>query len=567
MAMLKRVCTFVCNTIWLLACLPSWAHFQFALRQPRRAQKRILHDLLRKNRHTDFGQLHEFSRIRTPEAFAARIPLADYDAFAHAISQARQGMPFSLASDAPRLLEPTSGTSGKPKLIPLTAGLLREFSAATLPWIAWLYLAHPRLLFGCQYWAISPNTPFQEGNSAPPDSIPIGFSGDADYLGPAGRLLSRGMQAVPPELRLVHDRESFLHLTLFFLLKEPNLRLISVWHPSYLTLLLDAIPRQISALLKRLRTGGLEDLPELPADLRQRLAPRFTAAPARAKELETMDLGKHPEHIRHVWPSLTVVSCWVGERSNPWLSRICTLFPGVTIQGKGLLATEGIVTLPTGCGQRYPCAVRSHYLEFIEADSGSVHPVWKLRAGQEYSVVLSTGGGLWRYRLHDRVRVTGFCHATPCLEFIGKDNMISDLVGEKLDENHVAEALARSTAGMQLPTIFTMLVPAPPGGGNPPGYRLLMDLPETTSARETARRLARNVEEELRKNYHYAHARNLGQLAPLTPWLAPEAATAFRSQCEQNGARSATVKFPALSTTHSRFPPLSRPKRIDIVPP
>ncbi len=548
--MLKLLATFAGNVLWFLSCLPGWIRFQFTLRHPQRAQEKVLRRLLRQNRGTAFGLRHGFADIRTPEDFAARVPLAEYDDFAADIAAARLNAPFPLAAEMPVLLEPTSGSSGAPKLIPLTPSLQREFSAAIQPWIAWLYLAHPRLFLGRQYWAVSPNTPPPRRNDASPDSIPIGFSDDADYLGAVGCFVSRVLLAIPPELRLVADRETFLLLTMFFLLRDANLRLISVWHPSFLTLLLDAIPPQWPALLRMLRTG---DLPAsgLEPELHLRLASRVSPDPRRADELESLDLPARPEHISRAWPRLEVISCWTGERSEPWLARLRALFPRATLQGKGLLATEGVVSLPTGCGRLHPCAIRSHFFEFIDPETGMALPAWKLQSGREYSVVLSTGGGLWRYRLHDRVRVAGFCRATPCLEFLGKDNLVSDLVGEKLDERHVAEALSVAQSATRIRPAFAMLVPDVHGPDATPGYALILDMPEDASSVESSRILARTVEQELLRNYHYAHVRNLGQLAPLQPRLVPGAAALCRATREAEGTRIGTVKFPALAVIHA----------------
>ena len=550
--MLKSIATFAWNVLWLLSCMPGWIRFQFALRHPRRAQENILRRLLRQNRDAAFGRRHGFADIRTPEEFAARVPMAEYEDYAASISAARKGAPFPLAAETPGLLEPTSGSSGAPKLIPLTPALQREFSAAIQPWIAWLYLAHPRLLFGRQYWAVSPNTPPPQREDASPDSIPAGFSDDAEYLGPAGRFLSRGLLATPPELRHVADREAFFLLTLFFLLRDENLRLISIWHPSFLTLLLDAIPRHLPALLLMLRSGVLP-ASELDPELHRRLSSRISSDPRRADELESLDLPAHPERIACAWPHLEVISCWAGDRSEPWLDNLRARFPRATLQGKGLLATEGVVTLPTGCGKLRPCALRSHYLEFIDPETAAALPVWQLQSGREYSVALTTGGGLWRYRLHDRVRVTGFCHATPCLEFLGKDNLVSDLVGEKLDEHHVAAALSSAQAAENVHPAFAMLVPDAAAPADTPGYHLWLDLPGPGSPSDCSRRLAEAVENELLKNFHYAHARNLGQLAPLRPRLVPDAARLYRAWREQAGSRIGTIKFPALATSALPF--------------
>ena len=58
-------------------------------------------------------------------------------------------------------------------------------------------------------------------------------------------------------------------------------------------------------------------------------------------------------------------------------------------------------------------------------------------------MIVSQKGGLTRYRMNDRVQVAGRYRATPCLRFVGRASEVSDLVGEKLHERFVREALER----------------------------------------------------------------------------------------------------------------------------
>ena len=467
----------VAHLLWYLVCLPRWQRFGAALRDPAGAQRRVLARLLRDNRDSDFGRHHQFGAIRSPQEFVARVPLAEYDDFAPAIEAARRTGHYALAAETPFLLEPTSGTSGTPKLIPATRASRREFARAIQPWIADLYRGHPALFRGRQYWVVSPGAPvpapLRDG------AIRVGFSADADYLGPlarraAGRVLAASL-----------DDTGDLHL-------------ISVWHPSYL---------------------------------------------ARATDDFQPGAGAR-------WPQLRLVSCWTDGNARLWAERLRKAFPGVAVQGKGLLATEGCVTIPfRGC---LPCAVRSHFLEFIDARTHAVHGVAELRAGCEYSVVLTTGAGLWRCRLHDRVRVTRFLEATPCLEFLGKDNAVSDLVGEKLAEADAAAALAAAAAKTDIHPRFAMLTPDAGADRDPAGYDLRIELDPGAEGSERAMAFAEAVEESLcATNYHYLNARQLGQLRSIRPVLQRQALQAWLAAASRTGARAGTVKPPALRTPDS----------------
>src|SRR6185369_1456475 len=99
-----------------------------------------------------------------------------------------------------------------------------------------------------------------------------------------------------------------------------------------------------------------------------------------------------------------------------------------SIQSKGLLATEAFVSIPWEA--QHPVAVMSHFFEFASAN-GEILLAHELRHGETYSVIVTTAGGLWRYRLGDLVEVDGLAAATPSLRFLGRGTSVTDLCGEK----------------------------------------------------------------------------------------------------------------------------------------
>src|SRR5262249_38089834 len=140
----------------------------------------------------------------------------------------------------------------------------------------------------------------------------------------------------------------------------------------------------------------------------------------RVNELRHAD----PRKPNTIWPNLLVISCWGEIAAALALEDLRTRFPAVCIQPKGLLATEAFVTFPFA--DRYPLAIESHFFEFIDSQ-GTAIPTEKVQEGEEYEIVVTTAGGLWRYRLGDRVRVTGWLEKTPSLTFLGRRGNVSDL--------------------------------------------------------------------------------------------------------------------------------------------
>jgi hypothetical protein len=172
-------------------------------------------------------------------------------------------------------------------------------------------------------------------------------------------------------------------------------------------------------------------------------------------------------------------------------------------------------------------ASECHWHEFLDGDGAHV-PVEDLRIGQRYEVLLTTAGGLFRYRGGDRVVVSA-TGDLPRMRFVGRTGISSDLVGEKLHEQQVLDALAESGAR-------GFLIAAP----EVPGYELwLEDLQE-----------ADRVMNLLRRNPYFDQALLLRQLAPVkTRRLPPDwPLTLASSLAHARGGRLGDVKLPALLT-------------------
>ncbi|MCA9571289.1 MAG: GH3 auxin-responsive promoter family protein [Myxococcales bacterium] len=458
--------------------LPAWRSFQRALYDPAAAQERVLRRILDGARHSAFVREHD---LRDP-ADLRRVPVRTWEELSPWVDRVIQGEPRVLCDAPITRFEPTSGTSSARKLVPSTAPGRRELSRAVQAWMVDTFARDPRLLGGPSYWSISPTLP--AGRT--PGGVPIGFDTDAGTLGGlAERVVARTLVSVPRGLQ----GEDFWRATAIALLRARELRLISIWNPSFGLLLHDAVRRHWDEALRT-----------LPARVASRIDPD------------------------RPWPALRLISTWGDAAAAAELPALKERFPGIPLQEKGLLATEGIVSVPFA-GQR-PLALTSHLLELLR-DDGSVIPAWRAEPGEEGVVVLTTGHGLWRYRLGDRVRVTGRLHATPTVRFLGREGAVVDTRGEKLGEAFVTEVLAR--LGVRG---FALL--APEDGG----YVLYAVEPPDADALESA----------LRDNPHYAWCVSLGQLRSARVERAhPDAAQRYVARLAAEGRRHGDVKPAHLS--------------------
>jgi hypothetical protein len=339
----------------------------------------------------------------------------------------------------------------------------------------------------------------------------------------------------PARLRLRHVEsiEAVRYITALSLLRRRDLRLIAVWHPSFLMQLLEATKSNWDALLDDIRKGGCDVAASIPSAVRNVAMAHFPAEPRRARELSRCG----PSAPGKIWPNLKLISCWADCHAAFAAKRLADLFLSVHLQPKGLLATEGVVTIPFA--DVTPVAVQSHFFEFIDA-ARNIRKLPELAVGADYDVVITTAGGLWRYRLRDRVRVTGFLEGTPCLKFIGKEGLISDRFGEKLSDAFIAGALQAAFRQKALSPVFAML--APDTNGEAFWYTLYIEAPAMVG-------LAPIIDKELSHNPGYAYCRALGQLAHPRIFLLSESGfSAYSAQMVKTGMRLGDIKPVSLST-------------------
>ncbi len=475
------------------AAQPELERWQAMLDAPREAQARRLAQAIEAGRGTAFGHEHGFDALRIGEAdlddMAARfrecVPPRDTAAFLPWLERATREPEPVLTRERPAFFERTSGSTARTKPIPYTPAFLRELQAAMVVWLADMARAHPGITAGRAYWSMSPPT---QAAAVTGNGIAIGSASDLDYLGTSSAAMLAATLLVPP---LAAEPAAWRRHTLRALAADDTLAMISVWSPTFLTSLL-------RPLLSPGDAGNARELDWIAENLP---APR-AAALRRAAASGRCDA---------LWPRLAALGCWMDGPSRIYAQALRERFAAeVRWVPKGLFATEGVVSIPFDQGEHddgergCPLAIGSHYLEFL-FDDGRVAGADALAPGDEASVLLTTAGGLYRYALGDRVRVTGLAGRTPRVVFAGRAGGHCDLVGEKLDARLAGEALAPVLDGGDAACLV------PDARRDPPQYVLLL----AGVARQRAEPLRTAVEARLERIFHYAQARRLGQLGPL----------------------------------------------------
>lgn len=448
------------------------------------AQRQILNSILKSS------NLAQKQNISSYEQFIQYFSSSRYADWREQINLYRD-QKLSLSSSKLIRFQPTSGSSEQIKFIPYTQLFLDELDHAIAPWLASMYRKCPQLQGGTHYWSVS-WLPESQREVLKDKNL----NDDSALLGIGKRILSKFTQAVPSNVAFAANADDALFATLCYLVANHNLAMISVWSPTFALQLLDRLEAMQDEIAEVLDSGSWG---ARQSYLEQVKAP-FSPKSAKRLMNATHD---HQINFEKLWPKLSLLSSWDTAGSKDWAEKLQQRLPFVQFEGKGLWATEGVVTIPYN-GQ-YPLAYQSHFYEFeylAGENEGKIIPSWELKLGDVVSPIITSGNGLLRYCLDDCLLVTGFLEQLPCFEFQGRRFGV-DLVGEKLAPETAQQLLSQlndtESKAISLLAIDTQQLAKP-------FYCVLFEGDIHHSVDHEY------IDNILRQNFHYELARNLGQL-------------------------------------------------------
>lgn len=377
---------------------------------------------------------------------------------------------------------PTSGSTSHQKWIPYSAQFLAEMQRAAGSWLADIAQQFPTTQSGKHYWSLS-WMPDSQRNK-------IRSNKDSDFLAPITKLVHRYYLAVPDTVSHLESSQQAMLATAAHLAASEDLSLFSVWSPTFALEILNALSSQRDEIV------GL-----LEGDIKIYGVQRKKNQKAAAL-LKAWDRSMDPGFFEELWPKLALISAWDSSTSAAWAHKLKKIFPKVPFQGKGLWATEGVVTIPIE--NQFVLAADSHFYEFEVIEDNVVIPSWELEYGMRVSPIITTGSGFLRYKLQDHLECTGFHKGIPTLEFKGRIGDV-DMVGEKVSRESITALFADLSLEGYEPVSLVGC-----SKKTRPHYQLITQTMKETKQVE----LKEKLESALCKFHHYELARNLGQLDP-----------------------------------------------------
>lgn len=509
-----------------------------AAAQPARAQGRALRAILQAHRGTAFGRDHGYDRIRNMDDFRAAVPIRDYEGVRPWIEhQVRTGEP-AFNGQRPLMYARTSGTTGAPKLVPVTTASLERLKHAQR---AGAYVQHRTGgLFAGRILALVGAV----REASLPDGTPVGSATGLIYASMPAVVRSR--YVVPPAVFAIDDPDLKYRIVTRLALQHADLSAVSTANPSSLLRLRDTSRENWAVLVAQIADGSCPEADALPDEQRRAVLSALRADPRRAASLAAAALDGEPT-IEQLWPHLAGVVTWTGGSCALAAETVAdTLPPEARLIEAGYVSSEFRGTVVVDAKQDFGLPLLDDVVfEFVPTEAWDAGHrdtllIHELEEGSDYQVIVTTFAGFARYHINDVLRVGPRVGATPTLKFLRKGRGVTSITGEKLTEDQINAAVGGATRRLGLRTPFHLILADEVAAG----YTALLELEGAADPAD----LAAALDAGLRGlNIEYDGKRATGRLRPLeVRLLRPGAGAAYRSSCVAGGQRDAQFKVLAL---------------------
>jgi hypothetical protein len=437
--------------------------FDRATKEPQSVQAMLLADILQYNQGTQYGQEHSFSKISAPATFAAAVPINTFVDLSPYVERMKKGERNILTHDQPVLFNLTSGTTDKPKYVPVTEKGMAMVADTSHQWLYRALRDHPTFV---DHSIICISGASIEGKTE--SAIPYGSASGMMYES-LPRMLRRSF-ALPFLLSEIKDYELRYYVMARIAL-ENEVSFIVTPNPTTLIKLAETGIQNQEEIIRSIRDGVLSNPwpgQKSPGDSRilDLITARLRPNRSKAKLLEQV-IQQHGKLLPFAcWKKLKLIGCWLGGSIGFQADKLGVYFGrNVPKRDIGYLSSEGSITIPyednTPAGI---LALHNNYYEFIPADAipaPATKPLQchELENGKQYKIILTSRNGLYRYDIHDIVEVRGFYNRTPVISFVRKGDDMLNITGEKLHVNHFIEAFRRLKATSDLSVTQFRIVP------------------------------------------------------------------------------------------------------------
>ncbi len=420
--------------------------FDKLTKAPHITQKEYLLQILKRNKSTEYGHKYNFANICSEEDYQKGVPVNRYQDLEPYIEKIINGYKNVLTVAMPFMFNLTSGSSDKPKFIPVTNMTKKRIALLTYQWLYRTLIHHPSFL---DKFNLTITSPAVEGKTQA--GIPYGSASGLLY-----KNLPRIMRSSYVLPFIVSDIQSYdlRYYVMARLALEKDISVICTPNPTTLIKLAEIGIQYQEEVIRSIQDGCLFTRLDFEINANDAKIVDLINASLLPNRLRAQFLNKIIDDNGHLlplycWPSLGLLGCWLGGSIGRQVEKLSTYYGNVPKRDIGYLASEGSFTLPyEDCTPSGILALQNNYYEFIPEELASqtnpqVLLSHELEIGKNYKVILTNESGLYRYDINDTVRVEKFYNQTPVLAFIRKTNDVLNITGEKVHVNQLIMAFQK----------------------------------------------------------------------------------------------------------------------------
>ena len=461
---------------------------------PYRAQGQWLTKLTQMAKNTDYGKRYGFASIRSYEEFARQVPIVDYEEIKPEIRKMMMGEKDILWPGYVKWYSKSSGTtSDKSKYIPVPSQNLRQCHIQG-SWDSMSVLYHHRP----DAQSFAKKSLIMGGSVSRFDPYPKTRTGDVSavmlYNMP---VLGRPFYTPDFETALLDDWEEKIE-RMTNITKEEDVVMIG------------GVPTWTVVLINRIleKTGK--------------------------------------DHMLEVWPN-AMAYLHGGVGFDPYKEQFKKYFPDPNFVYQEIYnASEGFIGIQDdhAINSLLLLTDNAMFFEFEDMHSGEVVPLEGVKTGVNYSLIMSTNSGLWRYRIGDTVMFDSILPHR--FKITGRTQQYINVFGEEVMIANTDKALAQTCRELGAKAEEYTVAPIFLDDQDKGGHEWVVEFEEMPSnLKEFAARLDKNLQ-KLNSDYEAKRSYDLAleqlQLTTVAPGT-------FHNWMRSRGKYGGQNKVPRLSNT------------------
>ncbi|CAN6873413.1 hypothetical protein Bca4012_046303 [Brassica carinata] len=423
-------------------------------------QDSVLEAILSRNAKTEY--LRGFLKGKfDKQSFKKNLPIITYEDYRSYIDRIANGEPSDIICDRPvTVLLVSSGTSGGvPKLIPLTAEDMEQRNLFVslyrpLPFKHIKGLSEGKSLL---FYFLT-----RESETASRIPVRTMITCVLKSVTPANKFIWERIQISPIEIATCPDTTQSMYCQLLCgLIQRGNVSRLGAPFASSFLKVINFLGDHWSELCSNIRTGRvspwIKDAQCLSGISTFLSAPN----PELASIIEQECSKKSWEAIvRRLWPNAKCIEAVVTGSMSQYIPMLEFYGGGLPVISLFYGSSEclfglNINPLSKPCDVSYTTVPSMAYFEFLEVKKDQeaghdplVNPVVvdlvDVKVGHDYEPVVTTFSGLYRYRLGDVLRVTGFYNNAPQFHFVGRNKVVLSIDMDKTYEEDLLNAVTNA---------------------------------------------------------------------------------------------------------------------------